>query len=501
MNILFIMMDQHRADHMSCAGNSILKTPNLDKLGGEGVRFTSAYCANPICSPNRASLLTGLYPNMHGVRSNGINLPENIPTISETLRESGYLTHAIGKMHLQFWAQKLDKSAQSHESITDWFNEKTRKEMDENLPRPYYGFEELEIVLGHGDICGGHYFDWLEEKAPQYLTMIREKGKKFFLRTHGETEMPEELYPTNYVTERTIAFLEDHVNGKHGDKPFFLHCSYPDPHHPVSPPGKFWSMYDPKDIKLPESFIDQANLKNHPFLISLLDNAFFRKMVLRTDPEDVVRQFIAATYGSVTMVDQGIGQILAAVEKLGLGKDTMIIYTSDHGDMMGDHGLILKGPCPYDGILRVPLIWKVPGITNGSLSHSLISSIDIPKTILELVGIKKKQQPYGMQGLDISPILKNSEESVRDCCLIEHDEELFDFGISVRLRHLITPDNKLTIYAGLTDYGDLFDRKNDPHELTNLWTSKPELRNKLVKRLLHENLKAQSIYPRRKAVS
>lgn len=500
-NILFIVSDQHRADHMSCAGNPILKTPNLDKLASEGVHFTSTYCANPICSPNRASLLTGLYPNMHGLRSNGINLPENVPTIAHMLSNNGYQTHAIGKMHLQWWAQKLEESASSYEDVNRWFSEKWHQIMKKNLPSPYYGFNGVEMVLGHGDICAGHYFDWLEERAPQYLPIIREKGRKFFLKTHYETEIPEDLYSTTYVTERSIAFLEKCSKGEYGDKPFFLFCSYPDPHHPVTPPGKYWNMYKPEDINFPESFKDQENLKKHKFLGKLLDIAFFRGMVLRTDPEELVRQFIAATYGSVAMVDHGIGQILSSLDKFDLANNTMVIYTSDHGDMMGDHGLILKGPCPFDGVMRVPLIWKVPGITNGGISDSLVSSIDIPKTILELEGIGKTQQPYGIQGVNIAPILKEPSKKARDFCLVEHDEELFSFGVRVRLRHLITESHKLTIYNGLNGYGDLFDRKKDPLELNNLWYSHSELRNKLIEKLLHENLNAQSLYPKRVAIS
>lgn len=501
MNVLFIIADQHRADHMSCAGNPVLKTPNLDKLASEGVHFTSTYCANPICSPNRASLLTGLYPNMHGLRSNGINLPENVPTIPEILSNNGYHTHAVGKMHLQWWAQKLEESARSYESVNQWFNEELRYKMKENLPSNYYGFEELEMILGHGDICAGHYFDWLEERAPQYLPIIREKGHKFFLKTHYKTDIPEELYSTTYVTERSIAYLERYSKGEYGNKPFFLFASYPDPHHPVTPPGKYWDMYKPEEINFPESFNDQENLKNHKFLGKLLDMAFFRGMVLRTDPENLVREFIAATYGAVSMVDHGIGQILDALEKLGFADNTIIIYTSDHGDMMGDHGLILKGPCPFDGILRVPLIWKVPGITKGGTSNSLVSSIDIPKTILELVQIQKNKQPYEIQGTDITPILNDPSEKVRDFCLVEHDEELHNFGINIRLRHLVTENYKLTIYNGLKGYGDLFDRKNDPLELNNLWYSHPDLRNGMIERLLYENLNAQSRYPRRIAVS
>ncbi len=120
MNIILIVADQHRADHLSCAGNPLLKTPNLDKLASEGVRFTSAFVANPICMPNRSSIFTGLYPNMHGARTAGMNLPTNIPTFTETLLNNGYHTVQIGKIHLQFMLKNLVKDAKSYESASQW---------------------------------------------------------------------------------------------------------------------------------------------------------------------------------------------------------------------------------------------------------------------------------------------------------------------------------------------------------------------------------------------
>ncbi|MBA7523117.1 hypothetical protein ES705_15240 [subsurface metagenome] len=184
-----------------------------------------------------------------------------------------------------------------------------------------------------------------------------------------------------------------------------------------------------------------------------------------------------------------------------LGADnTIVVYTSDHGDLMGDQGMLFKGPSTYMGVLHIPMIWKVPKITNPATTDALMSSIDYPKTILNLLGIKEKQQPSDMQGYNITSILRepeNPEMQPRDCCLIEEDEEIGP--LNVRLRHLITKDHKLTIYEGHKEFGDLFDRKNDLNELNNLWfdSDHNNIRFSLVNRLLQECLKTQTRYPKR----
>jgi len=499
MNVLFIITDQHRADHMSCSGNPILKTPNLDRLANDGIRFTNAFCANPMCMPNRSSILTGVYPNVHGCRSNGINLPLDIPTFVQTLRNRGYQTFSTGKMHLQFFTPPFKRKTHSAENIGAWLHEKTAENMRKNFPLPYYGFDEVEIVLGHGDLCTGHYSDWLEERAPQFLEDIRTRFTNFFNTLVYDTKLPEQYYNTTYVEERTIAFLERYSSGNYGEKPFFLHCSFPDPHHPVCPPGRYKDMYKPEDIELPPTFNDIKNLYNHKFLGLYIKDPIFRGAMLRESPEEEVRKFIASTYGSITMVDNAIGRILASFQKLGLDENTMVIYTSDHGDLCGDHGMLLKGPSPFNGVLQVPLIWKVPGVTKPAVSEALVSSIDLSKTILTLLGIRERHHPPDMQGVDITPILKDPNEKVRDCCLIEEDEEVGP--LKIRLRHLITETHKITTYAGLKDYGDIFDRKNDPNELHNLWYDNKELRYMLLEKLYHENLNAQSRLPKRQSPS
>jgi arylsulfatase A-like enzyme len=246
MNVLFIITDQQRYDHMGCSGNPILKTPNIDRLSSEGVHFTNAFCTNPTCMPNRATLLTGLYPNVHGVRSNGMILSKDIPTITQALVKKGWYTVAFGKLHHQFNVAPYKSYYQSSENFQDWvFPTRRNNIVGENFPIPYYGYQEVETVLGHGACLCGHYLQWLEERSPGLAKKMKERWKNLdnFFSVFTEHELPVELYSSAYVTDRTIAFLERHSNGDYGKKPFYIHCSFPDPHQPVWPPGKYMNMY------------------------------------------------------------------------------------------------------------------------------------------------------------------------------------------------------------------------------------------------------------------
>jgi arylsulfatase A-like enzyme len=506
MNVLFFITDQQRSDMLHCYGNSVIKTPNLDKLARDGVRFTNAFCTNPMCMPNRATLLTGYYPNVHDVRSNGINLRTDVPTITQTLVNRGYHTINVGKTHYNFWTPPYNPKEKSAESFDDWVldNPKGNHLTHENFPMPYYGFQELNLVIGHGCLCLGHYLDWLEERAPDLAARVKDDFNNVdnFFTLFCDSYLPEDLYNTTYIKNHSIAFLERYANGDYGDKPFFLHCSFPDPHHPVCPPGRYEYMYKPGVIELPESFNDVKRLFKHPFLKPHMEQPVFRGALLRESTEEEVRKFIALNYGSITMVDHAIGEILASLEKLGLADNTMIIFTSDHGDYMGDHGMLLKGPSPFNGTLQVPLIWKTPGMTKPSVSDSLISSIDIPKTILELLNIKERHRPPKMQGFNMVPVLTDPNKRVRESVLIVEDEEVGPRGpLYARLAHLITEDYKLTVYEGIKGYGDLFDRKNDPNELHNLWNKYKTFRFTLMEQLLHEHLKAQSRFPIRQGAT
>ncbi|MGQ4875570.1 MAG: sulfatase family protein [Promethearchaeia archaeon] len=495
MNVLFIITDQQRKDHLSCYGNKTLKTPNIDSIAKEGVRFTNYFCSNPMCMPNRATLFTGLIPSVHGVRSNGINLDMNIPTITEVLSKKGYFTINVGKTHFQFYSPAFSRKNKSYENTLDWT---TNVITSKNIPKPYYGFEENILTCGHGDALGGHYFEWLKENHPDYIDYVANRIRTAVEDLYFDTEMPEEIYPTNFIADKTIEFLENFADGKYNKKNFFLHCSFPDPHHPVCPPGRFKELYKPDDIELPPTFYEYENLLNHKFLGELLKNELFSSLVLHKTNEEELKTFMALTYGSIATIDNAIGNILSALQRYGLESNTMIIFSSDHGDLMGDYGMLLKGPAHYRGLINIPLLWKIPSKTKGSVSDSLISSVDIPKTLLNLLKIREKQQPKGMQGFDATPILLDPNAEIRDRILIEEDEEVLN--LKIRLRTLVTKEYRITLYENHEDFGDIFSYKDDPNEINNLWYSNKELRFDLMDKLLREMIKNASVFPERQAV-
>jgi len=492
MNVLFIMTDQQRADHLSCYGNQTLKTPNIDSIAeDDGMRFSNYYCNTPICMPNRANFFTGCYPSVHGTRSNGINLNPNFTTISDVLREKGFHTISVGKTHFNFYARSSIRNVHSMEDLTLWMDGET----PDMFNVPYYGFEEIYLTIGHGDVIGGHYFNWLRKKNFE----MSEKVKNRFLKLNDyfyDTELPEELYPTNYITQQTVNFLESYNEGNYSNKPFFIHCSFNDPHHPVCPPGKYKDLYDPDNISLPQNFNDSKELLNHSFLGPHLKDTRFRQLLPQNIDKETAKKFLSLTYGSISMIDDGVGKILSTLKKTGLDKNTMIIFTSDHGDLGSDHGLILKGPAHYQGLINIPLLWKIPGITKGNTSSSLVSTIDLTKTLYDLLNIRKKDQPNILQGKDITPILKDPEKEVQNKILIEHDEELAKDKI-IRLRTLITKRHRITLYDGYKE-GDIFDLEQDPHEQNNLWDNK-DLKNKMIEELLREIIRLRPRQPPRAA--
>ena len=494
MNVLFFITDQQRADHLSCAGNTVLKTPHIDSIGNGGIRFTKYFCATPICMPNRGSFFTGSYPSVHGTRSNGINLNPDIPTISGILKNQGYHTVSIGKTHFNFYAFPYKKKKDhSLEVIPYWMSGKLKSP----FPTPYYGFDEVKLTVGHGDVCAGHYLEWLEEIGYDKLDFLKNRLIAIY-ENYYETVLPEELYPSTYITDQTVEFLERYSEGQYGDKPFFMHCSYNDPHHPVCPPGRYMDMYGPNDIKLPDNFEDGKNLLNHEFLGEILRDSRFPHLLPQKVDEETAKTFTALTYGSIALIDDGIGKILKALENRGLAENTMVIFTSDHGDYCGDHGLILKGPAHYRSIINMPLLWKVPGITKTGVSDSLIDTVDLPKTILNLLGVREKLHPEGFQGYDVTSILTNPADKVRERLLIEHDEEIVSDRI-FRGRTLITEKHRLSLYEGFEKMGDIFDYENDPSEIDNLWSKNRDLKNILIEEQLREIIRLRPRLPKRVA--
>jgi arylsulfatase A-like enzyme len=495
-NFLFFITDQHRADYLGCYGHPVLKTPSIDSIAARGVRFTRFYVATPVCMPNRATLMTGRMPSVHGARSNGLPLPLASNTFVDALRAAGYATALVGKSHLQNFlaAQPLVKRPPARAGdhvLHAEFAEAMKLAFadgpyDQEHPRrwqegdhfemtlPFYGFEHVDLCTGHGDEVGGHYYVWLKSHRAD-ADALRERRNQlphdYVCPQAIRTPVPEELYPTAYIAEKTCAWL-DRYAASDRSRPFFLMASFPDPHHPFTPPGRYWSMYRPQDMALPPSF----DLGNRPLArpVAWALAQHEQGKAVRTEQaafavdEREAREAMALSCGMIAMIDDAVGRILAQLAAQGLAEDTVVVFTTDHGDYLGDHRLLLKGPAHFDGITHVPFIWAEPGTRPPCHTDVLGGTLDIAATILD----RARVHPYhGIQGISLLPAIAGHGGAIaRDSLVIEDEQQRAVLGheLPPRLRTLITRRWRMTIAQG-DPWGELYDLASDPHEMENLF--------------------------------
>ncbi len=472
-NFLVICMDQISAFSLGCNGNTVVQTPNMDRLAAAGVNFTRATCSNPVCMPNRASFITGLTPRQHGLLTNGSCLPTTTPTLGAALVEKGYRTHAAGKLHLQpVGPRQAGEGPESLESRARWASRELT-----DLPSPYYGYQTCDFTCGHVSGIHGHYGQWLEDNHPDVVPLWRRENA-YHANGHAyRLQIPAELHYNHWIADRTIAFLEKVAGascsgspgaGSSGHTPFFLFCSFPDPHFPFAATRPYSERYDPADVELPATFRDREALI--PFL------AHYRATVGRNDAPDEgeMREIIAQTYGMISHVDDNIGRILDALETSGLAADTHVILTADHGEYLGSHNLIHKGLYPYESLWRIPFIWKAPGGVPRTCNSS-VATVDFVPTICDLTGIDPafftargfgKSEKLELPGQSLAPALRGASLPARPV-LIEYDEDCHA-GPLIRQRGLVDGAFKLVLYHG-SEEGILINLGDDPDELTNLW--------------------------------
>ncbi len=505
-NFLFIITDQHRADHLGCYGNKIVQTPNIDAIAAKGARWDRFYVANPICMPNRASIMTGRMCSAHGARHNGIPLSKDHTTFVELLRDAGYQTGLIGKSHLQsFTGLPATKKFETGEGLTapsphlrDAYK-RNRHSADydlevapewttplaDRMDGHYYGFDHVEVAADHADQASGDYLLWARSQNPDFDSLIGPENalpdNRIDAPQAWRTAVSEEMYSTSWIADRSEAWLAEQAEN---DDPFFLQMSFPDPHHPFTPPGKYWDMYDPADMPLPASFG-----KGHLPPIKAMQEALANDSDPRDNQspfavtEDEARAIIALTFGMITMIDDAVGRVLKRLEALGLAEDTIVIFTSDHGDYMGDHGLMLKLLLHYQSIIRVPFIWHDPTAPAGGAAHDgLASSIDISATILARAGI----QPFnGLQGRDLM------STQPPEAIIVEEDSQrtMTGFDRPQRIRTVVTDRYRMSMREGET-WNELYDLQADPNEMKNLYedpdsqTTRHEVTETMLRRMI-----------------
>ncbi|UOF88754.1 sulfatase-like hydrolase/transferase [Fodinisporobacter ferrooxydans] len=428
MNVLFIMTDEHRKDAMGCANHSIVKTPNLDKLAENGVRFTNAYCNSPLCVPSRASFATGRYVHEIKCWDNAKPYSGNPESWGHFLSENGVSVTTVGKLHF------LDGGG-------DGF-------YDQRFP------EHLKLP---GDI-EGLYRDPIRKRKDGRNRIIEACEGDFWVdRTEQETE-------------EAIRFLKFEAAKK--DKPWVLWVSYLPPHFPLIVPEKYYKMYPEQKVDLP---FDNPSLDNHPILDELR---------LHFDGQNIdeatLRKTRSAYYGLCSFIDDHVGRVLQVLKDSGLEEDTLVIYTSDHGESLGDHDLWWKCSM-YEESVGIPLIISGPGIPKGSTISSPVSLIDITSTIAESVGIQPHPEWKGKSLLQL--LNGNAIESQNEIVFSEYHAHGTSHGIFMirkgKYKYIYFPHNR----------SQLFDLESDPKEMVNL-----------AENPAFEEIKAQLYYELRKIV-
>ena len=469
-NILLITSDQH---HCSALGvvNPKIKTPALDRLCHEGVRFDRAYCSNPTCTPARASIITGMWPSQHGAWSLGTKLFEDVPTVGDALRAAGYYTGLVGKAHFQPLASKPGM-----ESIEC---QPTLRDLDfwRNFNGPWYGFEHVETARMH--CCeyhaGGHYGIWLEEKGlmnwrDYFEDFPPNEEKRNALRSKRSWSLPEEFHYSTWTGERTIAQMQDAANE---DKPFFIWSSFHDPHPPYLVPEPWASMYNPDDME-PGRIVSGEHERNpmHFRKTQEADNDYWEEVTkdeggwvhgghhhLHSEAE--LKKDIAVYYGMTSLMDKHIGRILDELGRLGLADNTIVVFSTDHGHFLGQHGLIAKAIHHYEDLIRIPWIVRWPGRTcPGTVSSSFQNLVDLAPSFLCAAGL---EVPGSMTGISQLESWQGGPEP-RHFTIVENHHGNRKF----HMRSYLNKRYKITVYRNGTE-GELFDIQSDPEELRNLW--------------------------------
>ncbi len=488
-NFVFIITDQQRWDHLGCNGNSQLKTPNLDRLAAAGLSLDRHYCNHPLCTPSRASLITGRYPRSNRVYDNGCNLPAAEVTLPQVLSGCGYDTRAIGKLHLSSWREP---DGVSFESESFWASGRAPEE-----PVPYAGFDLVEICTRHINPYTGHYGVWLRKEHPDIVA-----DWDSFLQPHSsgapqtsDWTLPPEFHANAWVANRSCSYIRERASG---DRPFFLHVGFPDPHHPFRAPDPWGSMYDPASIELRQQDVgshagrppEYGAFMQGQLNVECLGAGDFNTSDLRKLTTGQLQAIHAKTYGMISFVDQQVGRIVAALEETGQLENTYIVFTSDHGDYMGDFGLILKAPFLLEGLVKVPMIVAGPGVSPGTRSSALTSHVDLMPTLLAAAGT---DSPRGVEGSSFLSVLTGQSAEFRQRVLIEC---LHQFQFDRNVKGIVTDDAKLICWGGQT-YGELYDLANDPRESRNLWNDPAwqERKAALLEGLLHELLLSENVLP------
>lgn len=456
-NILWFCTDQQRYDTISALGNPSIATPNLDRLCAEGTAFTNAYCQSPICTPSRVSFLTGLYPSTVHANINGaarLRLPDGARLITTHLRDLDYTCALSGKLHL----------------TSAWNQVETR--VDDGYSTVWYSHSGMHHYGVRND-----YGEWLRSIGA-YNTVIDESERDDLVRRgiKYRDEVPFELHQTTWCTDWAIKWIEE---GR--DEPWLFSVNVFDPHPPYDAPKSYTERYLSKGV--PDPIFTPSDLEGYDKL---------RSHYFQTEPSppsDQTMRHKASYYGMVQIIDENVGRLLDALERTGQRENTLIIFMSDHGEMLGDHGLELKGCRFFDGLTRVPLVFSWPGRVAGDRRvDALVELTDIAPTLADICDAPL---PW-THGKSLVPLLQNEDTPAehREYARCEYYNTLApnwgSGGAPVTPSYATmyrTNKYKLNVYHG-NEYGELYDLESDPEERNNLWDDESfgTVKHRLIKR-------------------
>ncbi len=418
-------------------------------------------------------MISGLYPRHHQLVVNGMALPEDVPVITHTFKNAGYRTHGVGKQHLQPLLAAVNH--RMPDSRAFW----TLPESDD-WNGPFYGYETVDLLLGESDTAqiAGHYAKWLQEfhpnSAPLLLPTSAPEPPPADLDEIWRSAMPIETHYNNWITDCAVSFIEKAALSAEN---FFLFVSYPDPHHPFDPPAQYADCFEPSQMPIPRPSQEEKK-RQLPYFSQLYPKGEgFRQLYwsARTDLEagsmittesisdQSLQRAIAYTHATIKMIDDQIGTLLDSLDQFGMTDNTIVVFTSDHGELLGDHGLLHKGPPPYRQLTEISCLMQGPGIPAGRVVDALTNHVDLAPTLLELAGISESGHVF--DGISMVPLLmKNGSPTLRE----------FDFGEyhpTVRsdlYNQTIRTDRwRLTLYPERPEWGELFDLVEDPLEQFN----------------------------------
>ncbi len=444
-NVLWFCTDQQRFDTIRALGNKAIRTPHTDRLIAQGACFTEAYAQSPVCTPSRASFLTGRYARTTRCRQNGQQIPAYEKLLSRLFADAGYLCGLAGKLHLSSCAAgRVENRIDDGYSVFHWSHH----------PQP----------------------DWPENGYSQWLASHGTSWDKLYSggreTPYVKEGVPAEYHQTTYCAEKTIEFLKSNR-----DRPWFFSFNCFDPHHPFDPPAEYLARYDVDSMPLPKT---QPNeLANKP-RYQKLDSKWAHNEPGYFDVQSMTdqdrREVTAAYYAMVELIDDQLGRIIAALEETDQLANTILIFMSDHGEMLGDHGLYLKGPHFYDESVKVPLVLHWPeGIRSGIRASGLVELLDLAPTLCELAGVPLYE---GFQGRSLKSICTGDADPA------QHRDFVFSEYYNAWTHHhaygsmLRTRDAKIVVYHGTED-GELYDLTTDPDEFDNQWSDSAHQARKL----------------------